>query len=122
MEEDLPYEEDLQQNAYSLKSWLRYLDHKKHSMMNRASFNAVFQKGRVDKQEVFTLKHPKLANALISIYERALLCLPGSYRLWKAYLDYRVELSEVLGLERSFDDLNNLYERALVFCYKVSTF
>lgn len=27
-EEDLPYEEDVLSNKYSVRSWLRYLDHK----------------------------------------------------------------------------------------------
>lgn len=53
-DEDLPYEEEILRNAYSVKHWLRYVDHKKH-----ASKNVINQ-----------------------VYERALKQLPGSYKLW----------------------------------------
>lgn len=48
-EEDLPYEEDILRNPYAVKSWLRYIDHKKAA--------------------------PK--NILNLVYERALRELPG---------------------------------------------
>ena len=50
-EDDLPYEEELLRNPYTLKCWLRYLDHKKRS-----------------KPEI-----------LYFIYERSLKELPGRY-------------------------------------------
>ena len=50
-EDDLPYEEEILRNPYSVKSWLRYIEHKK--------------------------KAPK--NILNMVYERALKELPGRY-------------------------------------------
>ena len=89
---DLLYEEDILRNAYSLKYWWRYMDAKQ-----RAS--------------------PKQRNM---IAERALKYLPGSYKIWHAYLKDRKR--QVRG--RAPDDprierLNRAYERALVFMHKM---
>jgi pre-mRNA-splicing factor SYF1 len=61
-EEDIPYEEELIRNPYTLKPWLRYLQHKTDRPLH---------------EKVFVL-------------ERACRGLPGSYKLWKTYLDLRV--------------------------------
>ena len=50
-DEDLPYEEDILRNPFSVKSWLRYIEHKKGSSKN----------------------------VLNLIYERALKELPGRF-------------------------------------------
>jgi len=60
-ETDVAYEQELQQNPYSVKLWCAYV---------RAKTGA--------KQEVRFL-----------IYERAVKELPGSYKLWYAYLKER---------------------------------
>ena len=57
-EDDLPYEEEILRNPFSLKQWWRYLV---------ARADAPFTKRRV-------------------LYERALQALPGSYKIWHAYL------------------------------------
>ncbi|RXG52302.1 Pre-mRNA-splicing factor SYF1 [Armadillidium vulgare] len=57
-DEDLPYEEELLRNPFSVKHWLRYIDHAKS--------------GKDKKVNI--------------IYERALLQMPGSYKLWHQYL------------------------------------
>jgi pre-mRNA-splicing factor SYF1 len=57
---DLTYEEELQRNPYNVKLWKQYCE--------------------------FTQHLP----ARISIYERALTHLPGSYKLWRGYLLDRV--------------------------------
>ncbi|OTF69128.1 hypothetical protein BLA29_014841, partial [Euroglyphus maynei] len=59
--EDLAHEEDILRNSYSIKHWLRYIDHKKDSSNN-----------------VINL-----------LYERALKLMPGSYKLWFSYLKVR---------------------------------
>lgn len=56
-EDDLPFEEEILRNPYSVKSWLRYLEYKKEAP--RSTVNL--------------------------IYERALKELPGSYKLWYNY-------------------------------------
>ncbi|CAO3590726.1 unnamed protein product [Absidia cylindrospora] len=60
---DCPYEEELARYPFSLRTWLRYIDHK--------------QNGTFSFEDV------------CNIYDRALKELPGSYKLWKQYLDLR---------------------------------
>src|SRR5581483_2768200 len=60
-EDDLPFEEDILRNPYSIKHWLRYIEHKKDTSVEMTNM----------------------------IYERALKELPGSYKLWFGYLKMR---------------------------------
>ncbi|KAJ8433249.1 hypothetical protein Cgig2_023201 [Carnegiea gigantea] len=91
-EEDLPYEEELLRNPFSLRLWWRYLV---------ARTDAPFKKRAV-------------------IYERALKALPGSYKLWYAYLRERLELVRNLPITHSqYETLNNTFERALVTMHKM---
>lgn len=102
----IPFEEELLRNPYSLKSWLRYLDHKR---------------GASASQRIF-------------IFERAVRQLPGSYKLWKAYLDLRLslvlgdaedsrtglrELLVPLSDRVAWDELNSCFERSLVLLNKM---
>ncbi|RKO91332.1 hypothetical protein BDK51DRAFT_36031 [Blyttiomyces helicus] len=103
-EEDIVYEEDCLRNPYTIKCWLRYLEHKKNSSPESLTF----------------------------IYERAVKELPGSYKLWKAYLDLRVSAllhgpeDPATGLrrrrrdvrDREWERVNNAFERSLVLCNK----
>jgi pre-mRNA-splicing factor SYF1 len=52
-DDDLPYEEEILRNPYSVKHWLRYIEHKKSGPQN----------------------------AINIIYERALKELPGRFAL-----------------------------------------
>jgi len=91
-EEDLPYEEEILRNPFSVKCWLRYIEFKKSSPIK----------------------------ALNLIYERALKELPGSYKLWYNYL--RLRRKQVVGrpvLDTSYDDANNAFERSLAFMHKM---
>ncbi|XP_055919074.1 pre-mRNA-splicing factor syf1 homolog [Eupeodes corollae] len=91
-EEDIPYEEEILRNAYSVKHWLRYLEHKAKS----------------SNIEINT------------IYERALKELPGSYKIWYHYL--RARRNQVRGSCASdvmYEEVNNCFERALVFMHKM---
>lgn len=91
-EEDIPYEEEILRNAYSVKHWLRYIEHKKNA--------------------------PK--NGVNIVYERALKELPGSYKLWYNYL--RVRRKQVRGkciTDSQYEQVNNAFERALVFMHKM---
>uniref|UniRef100_A0A803Q3P5 Pre-mRNA-splicing factor SYF1 n=1 Tax=Cannabis sativa TaxID=3483 RepID=A0A803Q3P5_CANSA len=91
-QDDLPYEEELLRNPFSLKLWWRYLI---------ARADSPFQKRFI-------------------IYERALKALPGSYKLWHAYLRERLELVRNLPVTHShFETLNNTFERALVTMHKM---
>ncbi|XP_050403094.1 pre-mRNA-splicing factor SYF1 [Patella vulgata] len=91
-EDDLPYEEDILRNPFSVKCWLRYIEHKSAS--------------------------PK--SIINVIYERALKELPGSYKLWYNYLKLR--RSQVKGrcvVDPAYEDVNSAYERSLVFMHKM---
>lgn len=91
-EDDLPYEEEILRNPYSVKCWMRYIDHKSDGATNARNL----------------------------IYERALKELPGSYKLWYNYLKLRRK--DVKGrciTDPGFEDVNNAFERALVFMHKM---
>ena len=55
-ESDLPFEEDILRNPYSVKAWWRYLEHKRTA--------------------------PRAVRNMV--YERALKEIPGSYKIWYA--------------------------------------
>ncbi|XP_023241197.1 pre-mRNA-splicing factor SYF1-like [Centruroides sculpturatus] len=91
-EDDLPYEEEILRNPYSVKHWMRYIEFKKDA--------------------------PK--QVINMIYERALRELPGSYKLWYNYLKLRRK--QVKGyciIDPEYEDVNNTFERALVFMHKM---
>lgn len=90
--DDFTYEEDILRNAYSIKHWLRYIDHKKDSPNDGVNM----------------------------LYERALKQLPGSYKLWYDYLKLRMnQVSSLSVLDPKVKDVNNCFERALVFMHKM---
>ncbi|GCB79592.1 hypothetical protein scyTo_0020228 [Scyliorhinus torazame] len=91
-EDDLPYEEEIIRNPYSVKCWIRYIEYKQSA--------------------------PK--HVVNMIYERALKELPGSYKLWYNYLKQRRK--QVKGkciTDPAFEEVNNCHERALVFMHKM---
>jgi len=90
-EEDVPYEEDVANNPYTLKSWWRYLHFKKGS-------------------------GPQVRNM---IYERALKSIPGSYKLWYHYLTERkAQLANLRIDDPGFESLNNTFDRAMSHMHK----
>lgn len=90
--DDLPYEEEILRNPFNLKLWWRYLI---------ARNDAPFEKRRI-------------------IYERALKALPGSFKLWNAYLRERLDRVRPLVISHdSYFHLNNTFERALVTMHKM---
>ncbi|KAM9313486.1 pre-mRNA-splicing factor SYF1 [Gastrophryne carolinensis] len=91
-EDDLQYEEEILRNPYSVKCWMRYIENK--------------QSGS--------------GHALNLIYERALKELPGSYKLWYAYLKQRrKQVKRRCVTDPAFEEVNNCHERALVFMHKM---
>lgn len=88
----MPYEEEILRNPFSVKHWLRYIEHKKGA--------------------------PK--HEINMIYERALKELPGSFKLWYNYLKLR--RSQIRGrciTDPCYEDVNNCFERSLVFMHKM---
>ncbi|RWS31360.1 pre-mRNA splicing factor Syf1-like protein [Leptotrombidium deliense] len=93
-DDDLVFEEDIIRNSFSVKHWLRFVEHKKNAKCSNEAINIV--------------------------YERALKQLPGSYKLWKSYLDLRREQVKSLSISSNeYKDVNNCFERALVFMHKM---
>ncbi|KAI0519901.1 hypothetical protein KFK09_007362 [Dendrobium nobile] len=91
-EDDLPYEEEILRNPFNLMLWWRYLV---------ARADAPFDKRRV-------------------IYERALKALPGSYKLWQAYLRERLDRVRSFPISHDlYGHLNNTFERALITMHKM---
>jgi hypothetical protein len=91
-EDDLPYEEEILREPFKLKGWWRYL-------VARAA--APFAKRAV-------------------IYERALKALPGSYKLWYAYLRERLDHARPHPIShQAYSSLNNTFERALATMHKM---
>ena|SRR3990167_903022 len=91
-EEDIPFEEEVQKNRYSLKGWIRYLEHK-----NTASC--------------------RVRNL---IHERALKELPGSYKLWHQYLTERMRQAKNYNYDhKQWELANQTFERSLLTMYKM---
>lgn len=91
-DEDLQYEEELLRNPFSLRLWWRYLIARSESPFRRREI----------------------------IYERALRALPGSYKLWHAYLRERLQRVRNLPItDVEYETLNNTFERALVTMHKM---
>ncbi|XP_072382235.1 pre-mRNA-splicing factor syf1 homolog [Diabrotica undecimpunctata] len=91
-DEDLPYEEEILRNPYSVKHWLRYIDHKKTAPNNGVNI----------------------------IFERALKELPGSYKLWYNYLrTRRNQIKSKCITDPGYEEVNNAFERSLVFMHKM---
>ncbi|KAF8772544.1 hypothetical protein HU200_005501 [Digitaria exilis] len=84
--DDVPHEEDVLREPFKLGAWLRYLSaHAASPLTKRAS-----------------------------IYERALRSLPGSYKLWHAYLTELAAAASPLPItDPAHAALNAAFERAL---------
>ncbi|ORY81349.1 pre-mRNA-splicing factor syf1 [Protomyces lactucae-debilis] len=96
---DLTFEEDLLRDAQSLRRWLRYIAHK-----------------------LSLFAHDQQVGPVVFVYERACRALPGSYKLWKAYLSFRVDLVKGMHPIRSadeFEKVNRCFERALPLLNKM---
>uniref|UniRef100_G3UFR5 Pre-mRNA-splicing factor SYF1 n=1 Tax=Loxodonta africana TaxID=9785 RepID=G3UFR5_LOXAF len=91
-EEDLPYEEEIMRNPFSVKCWLRYIEFKQGAPKPR----------------------------LNQLYERALKLLPCSYKLWYRYLKARrAQVKHRCVTDPAYEDVNNCHERAFVFMHKM---
>ncbi|WBW72519.1 Prp19 complex subunit Cwf3 [Schizosaccharomyces osmophilus] len=92
--EDEPFELELLRSPYSLRSWLRYLSARENSTLEKR----------------------------VLLYERACSELPGSYKIWKAYLEMRLahlEGGSFVSNPQAFLDVNSCFERALVLLHRM---
>ncbi|CAK0844096.1 unnamed protein product [Prorocentrum cordatum] len=54
------------------------------------------------------------------IYERAVKELPGSYKIWYAYLKERMNaVSDLCITDSKYEEANSAFDRALVFLHKM---
>ncbi|KAK5673439.1 pre-mRNA-splicing factor syf1 [Batrachochytrium dendrobatidis] len=106
--QDLLYEEDCLRHPFTIKSWTRYIA---HLSARKASFDEIS-----------------------FIFERAIKELPGSYKLWKQYLDLRVnqvlmtDTNPKTGLRKPYKVftpahkewliINGCFEKSLALCNK----
>lgn len=89
---DAPWEELIDRNPYSVASWFGYLQHKSGAA----------------------------PTSRYVLYERALLNLGRSYKIWRAYLQERTkQLSTKSISDKRYDLLIDAYERSLVTMYKM---
>ena len=89
---DLAFEEELLREPYALGGWLRYLAHSAEAGPRRRQV----------------------------LYERALRALPGSYKLWRAYLaERRAAAAGLRPGHPAHESVNNTFERALVNMHKM---
>ncbi|KAF1744170.1 hypothetical protein MXB_956, partial [Myxobolus squamalis] len=93
-EDDIPFEEEVLRHSYNVPSWTRYVDHK---LSKKSSFNSIF-----------------------TIYERALKQLPGSYKLWNAYLKLRRHFVREKSItDPAYEQANEAHQRSLIFMNKM---
>ncbi|OZJ05986.1 hypothetical protein BZG36_01231 [Bifiguratus adelaidae] len=93
-EEDVTFEEELLRRPYTLGIWRQYLQRKQNAPKER----------------------------ILYLYERAVRELPGSYKLWKEYLDLRVAALQgknPVKHQVEYAAVNNCFERALVLLHKM---
>lgn len=94
LESDIPYEQEILKAPEDIVPWFRYLFHKRDRPLSEQS----------------------------SVYERAVRIFPRSYKLWKAYLDLRVNHVKRLNPssnESEFQRVNYCFQRALVLLNKM---
>lgn len=94
LETDIPYEQEILKNPDDIVLWFRYIFH----------------------------KHDRPLQDQVSVYERAVKIFPRSYKLWKAYLDIRVDHVKRLNPSDNkieFDRVNRCFQRALVLLNKM---
>lgn len=92
-EEDLYFEQEFERDPHHLKTWLHYLDHKQGNI-----------------------------RSLVILYERALKNLPGSYKLWKQYLELRLSMiskKNSVTQPDVFRKTTLCFERSLLYLHKM---
>lgn len=119
--DELAIEDELKRNPYSVKTWWQLIQ-----ANNGATHKVRLPRSATNRLETAshrgytaTLSHMQSRAVL---FERALAVLPGSYKLWYAYLKDAV--AQVKGrsvVDSRLEVVNNLFERALVFMHKMPT-
>jgi len=145
-ERDLQYEEDVKLHPYYLKNWLFYIQAKQEEIddieaiierqTRHSSHSKKQHEAEQDDDDLDIDEHPilwtqsvrdqynqdrtELINIKFLLYERALKCLPGSYKLWYNYLRDRIDFCKALCItDPLVEETNNCFERCLTFLHKM---
>ena len=136
IDDDVGFEDELARQPYSLKTWLQYIASKSNAP---AKVRRCGDRVNVAPRSPFTLLTSSCAPGDISpphghcvhgspphlqarflLFERALAALPGSYKLWRAYLLARVESVKGRAVtDPRLEVVNATFERALIFMHKM---
>lgn len=101
------YEDAIAQNRYKLKHWWTYIESKR-------GVEDTSKEGDGSRR-----KSSERRRRRNMIHERAVKCLPGSYKLWRSYLqDREMQCRGRSVVDKRFEKLNSCYERALVTLHK----
>lgn len=114
---DIPFEEDIVRNPFNVKSWLRFIDHKQQQvkMERPGKMNP-----NTDQHIATKIPLTRGERQLNMIFERAVKELPGSYKIWRAYLtERRRQCVRFPVNSNNYEATNNAHERALVFMHKM---
>ena len=132
-ERDLGFEEDVKQYPYHVRCWWFYIQAKREELEDVNG--AIEQIERHDdtggtngpltlqKKRDLELKYEekkRIKQMLYLIYERSIIYLPGSYKLWYNYLIDRIEHCKILCINNPLiEETNNCFDRCLTFLHKM---
>ena len=124
-DEDMPFEEDCLRDPFNLRCWLRYIDFKAKNCTNWLAVYLIYERalkqvpGRLAHFFVFRFcfyDHSFTSFVVISLNNT-------SYRLWYNYLKLRrTNIRNKPINDPEYDEVNNVYDRALTYMNKVSIF
>ena len=86
--EAIPYEEKLIASPYDVQIWIDYIDSVETAL---EPLRETVRKKKGHNDQAFKDTIEALSISRVILYERALRLLPGSYKLWKAYLTILME-------------------------------
>ncbi|GMI37136.1 hypothetical protein TrRE_jg12434 [Triparma retinervis] len=86
--EAIPYEEKLIASPYDVQIWIDYIDSVETAL---DPLRETVRKKKGHNDQAFKETIETLSLSRVILYERALRLLPGSYKLWRAYLTVLME-------------------------------
>ncbi|CAG9759678.1 unnamed protein product [Ceutorhynchus assimilis] len=112
-DDELPYEEEILRNPYSVKHWLRYIDHKKQSpnlIYERAlkqlpgSYKLWYNYLLIRRQQVKSkcLLDPDF-EAVNNCFERSLVFMHKMPRIWMDYCQFLTDQNKITRTRKVFD-------------------
>ena len=120
-ERDLQHEEDVKLHPYYLKNWQFYIQTKQEEIDDIEAIQERHSRlASQSTREQFESDRARLVRIKFLLYERALQHLPGSYKLWHAYLSERIALCRLRCLtDPVMAETNHCFERCLALLHKM---